>query len=368
MFAPCPYPKPRRAGFTLIELLVVIAIIGVLVALLLPAVQSAREAARRMQCTNNMKQIGLALHNYEGTYGTFPLSNAMTQNGTSLAGPFWTNNLSVNSRLLPYLEGSGVFNAMNMSLKDSSPQNTTTCGLLINGFVCPSDPNTRSFDDGGTVFGAGNYGFCASSDWYVFSWPNASIAGAGTPARGAFAVNQARRWSEFTDGLSGTAIMAEIKTYQPSMKCPSLISTTSTMLVPGPNDPIPAAYSNGCAHIDDVKHSRWSNAGVYHSGYTAAYPPNKKTATLVPAGTAFTFPQGGSGGYVVIDAWSGNENDGGANGVTFASFAARSYHPGGVDVLFGDGSVKFIKDGISGLTWRSLNSVSGGEIVDGSEL
>ncbi len=362
-----PVRKSRR-GFTLIELLVVIAIIGVLIALLLPAVQAAREAARRAQCTNNLKQMGLALHNYEGSFGTFPLSNAMVQNGTSLGGPFWTNNLSVNSRLLNYIEGGNVFNAMNLSLKDSAPENTTTCGQLISAFVCPSDPNTRAFNDGGTVFGAGNYGFCASSDWYVFSWPNAAISGAGSPSRGAFAVNQARRLAEFTDGLSGTAVIAEIKTYQPSMKCPSLISTANIMNVPGPNDPLPAAYTSGCAKIDDVKHSRWSNAGVYHSGYTAAYPPNKKTETLVPAGTVFTFPQGGAGSYMVIDTWSGNENDGGANGVTFASFAARSYHPGGVNVLFGDGSVKYVKDGIAGNTWRAINSISGGEIVNASEL
>jgi prepilin-type N-terminal cleavage/methylation domain-containing protein/prepilin-type processing-associated H-X9-DG protein len=356
-------PAPRR-GFTLIELLVVIAIIAVLIALLLPAVQAAREAARRIQCTNNMKQIGLGCHNYESTNGTFPMSNAMLQNGTSIAAPIWTNNLSALSRILPYLENSAIYGAMNFALKDSAPDNTTTCGLLIKSYVCPSDPNTQSFNDGGTIFGAANYGYNASSDWYVFSWPNAPITGAGAPSRGAFSLNLARRISEFTDGLSNTALFAEIKSYQPSMKCPTVIPATTTALsgMPAPNV-VPAAYTNGCAKIDDVKHSRYSNAGVYHSGYTAAYPPNMLTVAPVPAGTVFTFPQSGSGGRIVIDVWSGNENDGGANGVTFAAFPARSYHPSGVNVLFADGSVKWIKNTIDGMTWRSLNSLAGGEVI-----
>jgi prepilin-type N-terminal cleavage/methylation domain-containing protein/prepilin-type processing-associated H-X9-DG protein len=358
-------PVPFRRGFTLIELLVVIAIIAVLIALLLPAVQAAREAARRAQCVNNLKQIGLASHNYVSTYDTFQMSNVMTQNGTSLAGPIWTNNLSALSRILPFLEGGATFNAMNMSLKDSAPDNTTTCGLVIKAYVCPSDPNTQAFNDGGTIFGAMNYGFNGSSDWYVFSWPNAPITGAGSPSRGAFAVNTARRLAEFTDGLSGTVLFAEVRSYQPSMKCPSLLSVTSVgpAGLPGPDDPLPAAYLGSCAKIDDVKHSRYSNAGIYHSGETAAYTPNKLTLAPVPAGTVFTFPQGGSGGQIVIDTWSGNENDGGANGVTFAAFPARSYHPGGVNVLFADGSVKWVKNTVNGLTWRALHSIAGGEVV-----
>lgn len=112
-----------------------------------------------------------------------------------------------------------------------------------------------------------------------------------------------------------------------------------------------------------MKHSRYSNAGVYHSGETAAYTPNKQTTALVPAGTVFTFPQSGAGGRIIIDTWSGNENDGGANGVTFAAFPARSYHPGGVNVLFADGSVRFAKNSVNGMVWRSLHSVAGGEVV-----
>ena len=254
----------------------------------------------------------------------------MTQNGTSIAGPFWTNNLSVNSRLLPFMEGTNVFNAMNMDLKDSSPQNTTTCGLLIAGFVCPSDPNTKAFNDGGTVFGAGNYGFCASADWYVFSWPNASIAGAGTPARGAFAVNQARRLSEFTDGLSGTAVMAEIRSYQPSMKCPTLLSVTSTGPAGASRPRRPAA---GRLHGRLRQDRRRQALALEQRGrlpfrlHGRVYPEQEDPGGR-PRGHCVHLPSGGgSGGKMTIDTWSGNENDGGANGVTFAAFPPRAITP-----------------------------------------
>ena len=354
----------RRAGFTLIELLVVIAIIAVLIALLLPAVQAAREAARRMQCTNNLKQVGLGSHNYESTNATFQPANIMQQNGASTGPPIWTNNWSALAKLLPYAEGGAAYNAMNFAVKDSQPQNTTVCGLMVSMFVCPSDPNTQSYNDGGTVFGAPNSGFNAG-DWYVFSWPGSSnpVSGSGAPSRGAFSVNQAKSLSQFTDGTSNSILFSEIRSFQPSMKCPTVIGTipnTSPSSFPGPADPLPAAYTSGCAKVDDVKHSRWSNGGVYHSGFTTAWPPNKATTTTVPAGTAFTFPGPPTSGQLVIDVWSANENDGGP---TFAAFTSRSYHPGGVNTLFADGSVRYVKNSVNPFTWRALGTIGGGEVV-----
>ena len=360
-----PRLDTRRAGFTLIELLVVIAIIAVLIALLLPAVQAAREAARRMQCVNNLKQIGLANHNYESTNATFPPSNIM-QEGT-YPTVAWTNNWSALAKALPYAEGGSAYNAMNFTVKDSQPQNTTVCGLLITMFVCPSDPHTQSFNDGGTVFGATNYG-PNDGDWYVFSWPNTPSSaigtGAGMASRGAFAVNQAQSLAQFIDGTSNTILFSEIRSFQASMKCPTVflsIPTPDASNFPGPVDPLPAAYTSGCAKVDDVKHSRWSNGGVYHSGFTTAWPPNMATTTTLPAGTVFTYPGPPQSGQLVIDVWSANENDGGP---TFAAFCSRSYHPGGVNTLFADGSVRFIKSTVNGTTWRALGTIAGGEVVD----
>jgi prepilin-type N-terminal cleavage/methylation domain-containing protein len=140
----------KHRGFTLIELLVVIAIIAVLIAFLLPAVQSAREAARRAQCTNNLKQIGLAAFGYESTNGTFPSSTIVAGSGTTV---LWKNNFSSLARILPGLEQDSAYNAVNFTRKDSDVINTTVCGLLIQSFVCPSDPQsqTQAFNDRGTV-------------------------------------------------------------------------------------------------------------------------------------------------------------------------------------------------------------------------
>jgi prepilin-type processing-associated H-X9-DG protein len=292
----------------------------------------------------------------------------MQQNGNSLGAPIWTNNWSALAKALPYTEGGAIYDAMNFSVKDSQPQNTTICALVVKTFVCPSDPNTQAFNDGGTVFGAPNYGFNAG-DWYVFSWPNSPnpATGAGSPSRGAFAVNQARSVAAFTDGTSNSILFSEVKSFQPSMKCGTLFSSIpnpNASSFPGPNDAVPAAYTN-CAKVDNVKHSRWSNGGVYHSGFTTAWPPNKQTTTNLPAGTVFTFPGPPTSGQLVIDIWSANENDGGP---TFAAFTTRSYHPGGVNTLYADGSVHFVKDSVNGQTWRSLGTIAGAEVISADSL
>jgi prepilin-type N-terminal cleavage/methylation domain-containing protein len=196
-----------RLGFTLIEPLVVIAIISVLIALILPAVQSAREAARRISCVNNLKQIGLGLHNYESIAGTFPPSNvASLVNGT-----FSYNGFSVHARILPLMEQGVVFDAINFSFTHRTVQNSTVVGLAISCFLCPSDPNSGGL----TPFPSGVnarvpcYGF-NEGDWFI--WNALGANGAPNPpvTRGVFGPNVSRRLAQFTDGTTQTLLATDV--------------------------------------------------------------------------------------------------------------------------------------------------------------
>jgi prepilin-type N-terminal cleavage/methylation domain-containing protein/prepilin-type processing-associated H-X9-DG protein len=339
-----------RRGFTIIELLVVIAIIAVLIALLLPAVQAAREAARRVQCTNNLKQIGLAISNYEAAVGALPMSMSLAGAGNTVA---YDTGWSAQARVLPYLEGNALFNAANLSVFKEDPPNATVIALNVAGFLCPSEVQTQVSQHDYGASGVISYGFC-QGDWFVWGGFN------GPQNRQTFGPNRARRLAEFNDGLSQTLLAAEVKTYQPASNCrfTTLPSVNNPNAVPGPYaDPFAAApeYDNkACATQNQYEfHTEWSDGHAHAAGFTTAWPPNK----VIRGRSSYRGMD--------LDLNGKNEENGGP---TFAAINARSYHPGGVNALFGDGSVKFLKDAIDGMVWRALGTVSGGEVVSGDAL
>jgi prepilin-type processing-associated H-X9-DG protein len=327
----------------LIELLVVIAIIAVLIALLLPAVQSAREAARRMQCTNNLKQIGLAMHNYESVAGAFPMTGVIDTRPTAFAA--WVG-WSGHARVLPLMEQGPMFNSINFTLPYSRPDNYTVAATTISSFVCPSEQDYTPTPPSGffnTPKAVSNYGL-NMGDWFVFN-------PAGPLTRGVFAPNLSRRFANFTDGTSNTMLASEVKIRNPEYNCfGGLANITNPTSVPDPTaDPFTVApeYSGTCGGVGQG-HTAWVDGNVQETGMTTAWPPNKRIL--------------GAKGEGDLDLQGIPLFRGGA-GPTFAAINARSYHPGGVNMLLADGSVRFIKDSIAGSIWRGLGTVSGGEIL-----
>jgi prepilin-type N-terminal cleavage/methylation domain-containing protein/prepilin-type processing-associated H-X9-DG protein len=337
--------RRSRAAFTLIELLVVIAIISVLIALLLPAVQSAREAARRIQCTNNLKQIGLGLHNYEAIAGAFPPSNVLLGTGNTVT---WNGGFSVHTRILPFMEQGVAFNALNFNTNHLGWENTTVVSMALSFFTCPSDVNASKRTPfppftgiPGTV-SVTSYGF-NTGDWFIWN-------GFGGPDnRSAFEPNLSRRFADFTDGTSNTLLATDVKIYQPLRRCGTQLSQINTPTnIPAPTaDPLTVApeYRSAACGLSQ-SHTFWADGNPQETGMTTAWPPNK----------------------VIIDPTTQNDLDlmtrltsqGGPN---YGAILARSFHPGGVNTLFGDGSVRFIKSTINGFTWRAIGTIAGGEVV-----
>jgi prepilin-type N-terminal cleavage/methylation domain-containing protein/prepilin-type processing-associated H-X9-DG protein len=333
----------RKSGFTLIELLVVIAIIAVLISLLLPAVQSAREAARRAACVNNLKQLGLAIHNYESIASSFPPSLVMQGAGNIVTN--WTG-WSIHARLLPLIEQGQSFNLSNFWFSADGPQNVTVSSLKLSVLICPSEPDPNPAPSNMGLSNVTNYGWIMG-EWYVWG-------GFSSPAnRAPFGPNRSRRLGEFADGLSNTVLATEGLAKQPLYRdCGGLSLVRDAANVPAPDSSpeqwLPEIQGTGRCEYK-TGHSEWTDGQAHHTGITTAWTPNRDVWGKSPTGQRLPF-----------DITGQREKSGGP---TFASITARSMHPGGVNTLLGDGSVRFVKETVQGTVWRALGTVSGGEVV-----
>ncbi|WP_165219588.1 DUF1559 domain-containing protein [Aquisphaera insulae] len=333
-------------GFTLIELLVVIAIIAVLIALLLPAVQSAREAARRAQCVNNLKQIGIGLHNYMSTIGRFPPGRI----NTHIAGR--GNCWGTYAQVIPYMEQAQVYNAFNFSLApDSDPANTTGGGIFISSFLCPTDGDLTQAQAG---YGMHNFLVSVGTTCSVVQAPAAPLTGMPD---GVFYENSNVGPQSITDGLSSTICVSETLRSNPALGSKVLLNgfvITGNNATSGPPITDDASYATLCLTstppgFQVTRGSKWFYGAPGHSMYNHRRVPNDANFDC----------RGGLPHSVRSDPlWS----------QLSLNITARSLHPGGVNSLFCDGSVHFVKNSVNLATWMALGTRSGGEVISADSL
>ena len=319
--------RVRRPGFTLIELLVVIAIIAILMAILLPAVQHAREAARRTQCKNNLKQIGIALANYQLTFKYYPMSICTDANfgGTNTGGGEW----SIQARLLPFIEQENLQSLIDFTQAYGGPSAVKT--HRVNTYLCPSETNdmARNGSNGQAEYYPLSYVFNGGT-WQVYD-PASNLGGDG-----AFYPNSRLKPRDFKDGLSTTLCFSEVKTFTPYLR-----DGGSAGPMP-PTDPATIGSLGGSFKIN-TGHTEWVDGRIHQTGFTTTYTPN----TVVP----YT-----SGGREFDIDYTSCREDKSCGTFVRAAVTARSFHAESVNALFMDGHVRSITHSINLETYRALGT------------
>ncbi len=336
--------NPQRGAFTLVELLVVIAIIGIVVGLLLPAIQAAREAARRMSCSNNLKQIGLALLNYESATRRLPPSACFDPRFAN------SGSWSVHGRLLPYLEQGNFYNQIDLSIGWSSQPIISRFRVPI--YACPSDKRGDEIRDTSTTGSTSGiflypttYGFNMGT-WFIYN-PVTNQGGDGITYP-----NARLRIGDVIDGTSNTLLCSEVHAWTaytrnggpPSTNVPNTIAEALTMIASGRGDRL---LANGIG----TGHTEWANAHSHHSGFTTTFGPN----------TDINFVSSGIS-YRNCDYNSQQEGNS-ATRPSYAILTSRSYHTGLVNAAFVDGSVRSVSSSIDLGVWRAQGTRNGGEVL-----
>jgi prepilin-type N-terminal cleavage/methylation domain-containing protein len=324
----------RFAAFTLIELLVVIAIIGILIGLLLPAVQAAREAGRRASCSNNLHQIALGVHLYESAYRSYP--SGFGKGPGEPVGSGW----SVHARVLGFLERESLRQQINFSQSYNTV--TTSDGRLVKTlriptYLCPSEIHDTERLSGGVVDNYPlNYGFNMGV-WFVYD-PTSGQGGEGP-----FAANGSITPGSIIDGLSNTLLAAEVKAYTPYFRN-GAAAGPAVASDPGQICGYGGQAKMGTDFQQNTGHTEWVDGRSHQSGVTATFAPNTKVMCNGFDVDFTNYQEGAS-----------------ASVVTYAAVTARSYHPSLVNVALMDGSVRAVHSNVDLATWRAAATRAGGE-------
>ncbi len=346
--------RKTTSGFTLIELLVVIAIIGVLIALLLPAVQSAREAARRAQCTNNLKQLGLALHNYNDTFGSFP------PGGMTVPGWAWDNNgMTWRVMVLPFMEGNNAYDAVNFSLYASGSGTSsiqTAWYTVFETFLCPSDGE----NGGGFRANAGQEGqHPAGAAPPPVGSPNGTPLVSVSNYAGSFGDNYCIGHLTPPGGPWETPIEQDPPLGTPRIGHPGFWGTN---------------FDGGSLRgVFDYRTLQVKRIGDFKDGTSSSILVGE-VLPYQAADSNFWYFNGGTAGCTVPINWETRDINCGGFGTSnwncrfsYASKGFKSEHPGGANFLLGDGSVTFLKESIDLTVYAALGSINGREVVSADQ-